>query len=173
MKKMIMAMLAFALAGSAFADTKTDTVRLYDATSIYEPVVGGGSLGGNSITLGNYYFSRSSYLTDNIYEMDISSFDFASIDSVKIVQEGGFAPTPNAKELDRDLGAIKISFYEGGTGNASADWNGTSLTLVKELSGIFAFFHALRNYRFRVLFCVSVDCVVIRNVAQILRRSAL
>lgn len=136
MKKMIMAMLAFALAGSAFADTKTETVRLYDAASIYKPTADGRKLSGKGITLGNDYFLTPSYLTDNIYEMDISSFDFASIDSVKIRNIGGFTAATGAQELDKDIGAIKISFYEGGTGDAKADWNGSSLTLVKEISNV-------------------------------------
>ena len=137
MKKIIMTMLALALVGSAFAATKTETVRLADAKSVYFPTVGGGSLGGGSdTTLGNYYYLRSMYLTDNIYEMDISAFDFASIDTVEIASNSGFYDLLGSQPLDENLKAIKISFYEGGTGNANADWNNSSLTLVKEISGL-------------------------------------
>lgn len=136
MKKIIMAMLALALAGSAFAATKTESIRLSDAMSSYLPIVGGGSLGSSNITLGNYYSSGSMYLTDNIYEMDISAFDFASIDTVEIASSSGFFDLSRSQPLDENLKAIKISFYEGGTGNANADWNGSSLTLVKEISGL-------------------------------------
>ena len=76
------------------------------------------------------------YLTDNIYEMDISAFDFASIDTVEIASSSGFFDLSRSQPLDENLKAIKISFYEGGTGNANADWNGSSLTLVKEISGL-------------------------------------
>ena len=136
MKKIIMAMLALALAGSAFAATKTESIRLADAKSSYLPIVGGSSLGGSNITLGNYYYTRSMYLTDNIYEMDISAFDFASIDTVEIASSSGFFDLSRSQPLDENIKAIKISFYEGGTGNANADWNGSSLTLVKEISGL-------------------------------------
>ena len=136
MKKIIMAMLALALAGSAFAATKTESIRLGDAKSSYLPIVGGSSLGSSNITLGNYYYSGSMYLTDNIYEMDISAFDFASIDTVEIASSSGFFDLSRSQPLDENLKAIKISFYEGGTGNADADWNGSSLTLVKEISGL-------------------------------------
>lgn len=136
MKKIITAMLALALAGSAFAATKTESIRLADAMSSYLPIVGGGSLGSSNITLGNYYSSGSMYLTDNIYEMDISAFDFASIDTVEIASSSGFFDLSRSQPLDENLKAIKISFYEGGTGNANADWNGSSLTLVKEISGL-------------------------------------
>ena len=136
MKKMIMAMLAFALAGSAFATTKTETVRLYDATSIHWVKLGGGNWSGKDIMLGNDYFTISSYTTDNVFEMDISAFDFTSIDSVEIKQSGSFFTLSDAQQLDENLGAIKISFYEGGTGNARADWTGSSLTLVREISGL-------------------------------------
>ena len=137
MKKIITAMLALALAGSAFAATKTESIRLGDAKSIYLPLVGGGSLGGVSdIILGNNYSSGSYYLTDNIYEMDISAFDFASIDTVEIASSGRFYDLPRSQPLDENLKAIKISFYKGGTGNANADWNGSRLTLVKEISGL-------------------------------------
>ena len=136
MKKIITAMLALALAGSAFAATKTESIRLADAMSSYLPIVGGGSLGSSNITLGNYYSSGSMYLTDNIYEMDISAFDFASIDTVEIASSSGFFDLSRSQPLDENLKAIKISFYEGGTGNADADWNGSSLTLVKEISGL-------------------------------------
>lgn len=131
-----MAMLALALAGSAFAATKTESIRLGDAMSRYLPIVGGGSLGGSNITLGNYYYTRSMYLTDNIYEMDISAFDFASIDTVEIVSSGGFFDLPDSQPLDENLEAIKISFYEGGTGDAKSDWIDSKLTLVKEISGL-------------------------------------
>ena len=136
MKKIITAMLALALAGSAFAATKTESIRLGDAKSSYLPIVGGSSLGSSNITLGNYYYSGSMYLTDNIYEMDISAFDFASIDTVEIASSSGFFDLSHSQPLDENLKAIKISFYEGGTGNANADWNGSSLTLVKEISGL-------------------------------------
>ena len=137
MKKIITAMLALALAGSAFAATKTESIRLGDAKSIYLPLVGGGSFGGMSDTiLGNDYSPGSYYLTDNIYEMDISAFDFASIDTVEIASSSGFFDLSRSQPLDENLKAIKISFYEGGTGNANADWNGSSLTLVKEISGL-------------------------------------
>ena len=137
MKKIIMAMLALALAGSAFAATKTESIRLGDAKSIYLPVVGGSSLGGiRDIILGNHYSLGSYYLIDNIYEMDISAFDFASIDTVEIASSVRFYDLPRSQPLDENLKAIKISFYEGGTGNANADWNGSSLTLVKEISGL-------------------------------------
>ena len=129
-------MLALALAGSAFATTKTESIRLGDAKSSYLPIVGGGSLGSSNITLGNYYYTRSMYLTDNIYEMDISAFDFASIDTVEIASSSWFFDLSRSQPLDENLKAIKISFYEGGTGNANADWNGSSLTLVKEISGL-------------------------------------
>ena len=131
-----MAMLALALAGSAFAATKTESIRLGDAMSGYLPIVGGSSLGGSNITLGNYYYTRSMYLTDNIYEMDISAFDFASIDTVEIVSSGGFFDLPDSQPLDENLEAIKISFYEGGTGDAKSDWIDSKLTLVKEISGL-------------------------------------
>ncbi len=136
MKKIITAMLALALAGSAFAATKTESIRLGDAMSSYLPIVGGGSLGSSNITLGNYYYTRSMYLTDNIYEMDISAFDFASIDTVEIASSSGFFDLSRSQPLDENLKAIKISFYKGGTGNANPDWNGSSLTLVKEISGL-------------------------------------
>ena len=136
MKKIITAMLALALAGSAFAATKTESICLGDAKSSYLPIVGGSSLGGSNITLGNYYYMRSMYLTDNIYEMDISAFDFASIDTVEIASSSGFFDLSRSQPLDENIKAIKISFYEGGTGNANADWNGSSLTLVKEISGL-------------------------------------
>ena len=131
-----MAMLALALAGSAFAATKTESIRLGDAKSRYLPIVGGSSLGSSYITLGNYYYMDSMYLTDNIYEMDISAFDFASIDTVEIVSSGGFFDLPDSQPLDENLEAIKISFYEGGTGNAKSDWIDSKLTLVKEISGL-------------------------------------
>ena len=137
MKKIIMAMLAFALAGSAFADTKTENINLGGATSVYLPKAdGSGQWGGDSMMLGNYYYLGSSYMTDNIYELDISAFNFASIDSVKITNYGGFYDLGNTTGLDENLEAIKISFYEGGTGDAEADWTGSSLTLVKEISGL-------------------------------------
>ena len=129
-------MLALALAGSAFATTKTESIRLGDAKSSYLPIVGGSSLGSSNITLGNYYYTRSMYLTDNIYEMDISAFDFASIDTVEIASRSGFFDLSRSQPLDENLKAIKISFYKGGTGNANPDWNGSSLTLVKEISGL-------------------------------------
>ena len=131
-----MAMLALALAGSAFAATKTESIRLGDAMSRYLPIVGGSSLGGSNITLGNYYYMRSMYLTDNIYEMDISAFDFASIDTVEIASSSGFFDLSDSQPLDENLKAIKISFYEGGTGDASGDWIDSRLTLVKEISGL-------------------------------------
>ena len=136
MKKIITAMLALALAGSAFATTKTESIRLGDAKSSYLPIVGGSSLGSSNITLGNYYSSGSMYLTDNIYEMDISAFDFASIDTVEIASSSGFFDLSRSQPLDENLKAIKISFYEGGTGNANADWINSRLTLVKEISGL-------------------------------------
>ena len=136
MKKIITAMLALALAGSAFAATKTESIRLGDAKSSYLPIVGGGSLGGSNITLGNYYSSGSMYLTDNIYEMDISAFDFASIDTVEIASDSGFYDLPRSQPLDENLKAIKISFYKGGTGDANPDWEDSRLTLVKEISGL-------------------------------------
>ena len=136
MKKIITAMLALALAGSAFAATKTESICLGDAKSSYLPIVGGSSLGGSNITLGNYYYMRSMYLTDNIYEMDISAFDFASIDTVEIASSSGFFDLSRSQPLDENIKAIKISFYEGGTGNANADWEDSRLTLVKEISGL-------------------------------------
>ena len=136
MKKIITAMLALALAGSAFAATKTESICLGDAKSSYLPIVGGGSLGGSNITLGNYYYTRSMYLTDNIYEMDISAFDFASIDTVEIASSGRFYDLPRSQPLDENLKAIKISFYKGGTGDANPDWEDSRLTLVKEISGL-------------------------------------
>ena len=136
MKKIITAMLALALAGAAFAATKTESIRLADAKSSYLPIVGGGSLGSSNITLGNYYSSGSMYLTDNIYEMDISAFDFASIDTVEIANSSGFFDLSRSQPLDENIKAIKISFYEGGTGNADADWINSNLTLVKEISGL-------------------------------------
>ena len=131
-----MAMLALALAGSAFAATKTESIRLEDAKSRYLPIVGGSSLDSSNIILGNYYYMGSMYLTDNIYEMDISAFDFASIDTVEIASSSGFLDLSPSQPLDENLKAIKISFYEGGTGNAEADWTGSGLTLVKEISGL-------------------------------------
>ena len=131
-----MAMLALALAGSAFAATKTESISLGDAKSRYLPIVGGSSLGSSNITLGNDYYMRSMYLTDNIYEMDISAFDFASIDTVEIASSSGFFDLSGSQPLDENLKAIKISFYEGGTGNASSDWIDSKLTLVKEISGL-------------------------------------
>ena len=136
MKKIIMAMLALALAGSAFAATKTESIYLGDAKSCFLPRDGGGSLGGSNITLGNYYYSGSMYLTDNIYEMDISAFDFASIDTVEIAGRSGFFDLSRSQPLDENIKAIKISFYEGGTGNADADWINSTQTLVKENSGL-------------------------------------
>ena len=137
MKKIIMAMLALALAGSAFAATKTESIRLGDAKSIYLPIVGGSSFGGVSdIILGNHYSPGSMYLTDNIYEMDISAFDFASIDTVEIASSSGFFDLSRSQPLDENLKAIKISFYRGGTGDANPDWINSSLTLVKEISGL-------------------------------------
>lgn len=136
MKKIIMAMLALALAGSAFAATKTESISLGDAKSRYLPIVGGSSLGSSNITLGNDYYMRSMYLTDNIYEMDISTFDFASIDTVEIASSSGFYDLSDSQPLDENLKAIKISFYEGGTGDAKSDWIDSKLTLVKEISGL-------------------------------------
>lgn len=137
MKKMIMAMLALALTGAAFADTKTEKINLGEAESIYLPKAdGSGSWGGDSIMLGNYYYLGSSYMTDNIYEIDISAFNFESIDSVEITNYGGFYDLGNTTGLDENLEAIKISIYKGGTGNARADWTDSSLTLVKEISAI-------------------------------------
>ena len=137
MKKMIMAMLAFALAGSAFADTKTEGSTLYGSNS-YIPKSDGSKLGNpfSNITLGNYYYLSSSYITDNIFELDVSAFDFESIDSVKIKAAGGFNTAYGALPLDETIGAIKISFYEGGTGDAETDWDAGSVTLVKEISGL-------------------------------------
>ena len=136
MKKIIMAMLALALVGSAFADTKTENVYLGGATSIYVPKADGtGQLGGSTIVLGNYYLG-STYVTDNIFEFDISALEFASIDSVRITNFEGFFGLKYAADLDENVGAIKISFYEGGTGTAEADWKGSDLTLVKEISGL-------------------------------------
>ena len=136
MKKIITAMLALALAGSAFAATKTESISLGDAKSSFLPIVGGGSLGSSNIILGNYYYTRSMYLTDNIYEMDISAFDFASIDTVEIANSSRFFDLSPSQPLDENIKAIKISFYEGGTGDADADWINSSLTLVKEISGL-------------------------------------
>ena len=137
MKKIIMAMLALALAGSAFAATKTESIRLGYAKSIYKPKTDGtGQWGGSDIILGNYYYSGSSYMTDNIYEMDISDFNFASIDTVEFINYGGFYDSEDTTGLDETLEAIKISFYEGGTGDASSDWIDSTLTLVKEISGL-------------------------------------
>lgn len=132
-----MAMLALALAGSAFAATKTESIRLGDAKSIYKPEADGtGQWAGSDIILGNYYYRGSSYMTDNIYEMDISDFNFASIDTVEIINYGVFYDSEDTTGLDETLEAIKISFYEGGTGDAEADWTGSGLTLVKEISGL-------------------------------------
>lgn len=137
MKKIIMAMLAFALAGSTFADVKTETASLYGANS-YIPKSDGGELSNkySNITLGNYYYVTSSYMKDNIFELDVSGLDFESIDSVKIKANGGFGTAYHAQSLDENLGAIKVSFYEGGTGDAKSDWNGAGLTLLKEVSGL-------------------------------------
>ena len=136
-KKIIMAMLALALAGSAFAATKTESIRLFDAKSVYKPRTDGtGQWAGSDIILGNYYYSGSSYMTDNIYEMDISDFNFASIDTVEIINYGGFYDSEDTTGLDETLEAIKISFYEGGTGDAKSDWIDSKLTLVKEISGL-------------------------------------
>ena len=137
MKKIIMAMLVLALAGSAFAGTKNEETNLGEAESIYLPKSdGSGQWGGDSIMLGNYYYLGPSYMTDNIYEIDISAFNFESIDSVKITNLGGFYDRANTTGLDENLEAIKISFYKGGTGDAKTDWDGSSLTLVKEISGL-------------------------------------
>lgn len=133
MKKIIMAMLALALAGSAFADTKTEKITFNTADSAYGPLSGGGSMGVYStVSLGNYYWSGSKYFTDCVYEFDISEFNFASIDSVSLIFMGDVHTLEGAKAIDEDLGAIKLSIFEGGTGNASADWKASSLTLVKE-----------------------------------------
>ena len=137
MKKIIMAMLALALAGSAFAGTKTEFFTLSGAESIYKPKADGtGQWGGINVRLGNFYYLGSSYLTDNIFEMDISAFNFASIDTVEIINYGGFYESEDTTGLDETLEAIKISFYKGGTGDAEADWTGSGLTLVKEISGL-------------------------------------
>lgn len=132
-----MAMLALALAGSAFAGTKTEGTTLYGSNS-YIPKSDGGDLDNrySNITLGNYYYVTSSYMKDNIFELDVSGLDFESIDSVKIKAVGGFSTAYGAQALDENLGAIKISFYEGGTGNAETDWDASSLTLVKEISSL-------------------------------------
>ena len=137
MKKIIMAMLALALAGSAFAATKTESIRLSGAKSVYKPKTDGtGQWAGSDMRLGNYYYLGSSYMTDNIYEMDISDFNFASIDTVEIINYGVFYDSEDTTGLDETLEAIKISFYKGGTGDAEADWTGSGLTLVKEISGL-------------------------------------
>ena len=137
MKNIIIAMLAFALAGSTFADTKTETASLYGVNS-YIPKSDGGKLNNkySNITLGNYYYPTSSYMQYNIFELDVSGLDFESIDSVKIKTNGGFNAAYHAQSLDENLGAIKVSFYEGGTGNAESDWNGGGLILLKEMSGL-------------------------------------
>ena len=140
MKKIIMAMLALALAGSAFADTKTERIIFRAADSAYGPLSGGGSMGVYStVSLGNYYWNGSKYFTDCVYEFDISEFNFASIDSISLKflgEIGDIDSLEGAKAIDKDLGAIKLSIFEGGTGNAKADWTGSSLTLVKEVKEI-------------------------------------
>ena len=137
MKKIITAMLALALAGSAFADTKTERITFNTADSAFGFLSSGGSTGAtSSVELGNYYWSGSYYLTDNVYEFDISEFNFASIDSVSLIFMGNMRPLEGAKAIDEDLGAIKLSIFEGGTGNAFDDWTGSSLTLVKEVKEI-------------------------------------
>ena len=137
MKKLIMAMLALALAGSAFADTKTEKITFNTADSAYGPLNGGGAVGVYStVSLGNYYWEGSNYLTDNVYEFDISEFDFAAIDSVSLKFMGDVHPLEGAKAIDESLKAITLSIFEGGTGDAQADWTGSSLTLVKEVKEI-------------------------------------
>lgn len=137
MKKIITAMLALALAGSAFADTKTENITFNTADSSYGLLSGGGSMGVYStVSLGNYYWNGSKYFTDNVYEFDISELDFASIDSVELKFMGDVHTLEGAKAIDLDLGAIKLSIFEGGTGDAKADWDGSSLTLVKEVKDI-------------------------------------
>ena len=84
-----MAMLALALAGSAFAATKTEKITFATADSAYGPLSGGGAVGVYSfVSLGNYYSDGSKYITDSIYEFDISGFDFAAIDSVSLIFDG-------------------------------------------------------------------------------------
>ena len=139
MKKIIMAMLALALAGSAFADTKTEKITFNTADSSDGPLSDGTSMGVYStVSLGNYYWEGSKYFTDSVYEFDISGLDFASIDRVSIIKYSAATvhPLEGAKAIDADLAAIKLSIFEGGTGDATADWTGSSLTLVKEVSGI-------------------------------------
>ena len=137
MKKIIMAMLALALAGSAFADTKTEEITFNTADSAHGFLSSGGLTGAkSSVELGNYYWNGSNYLTDNVYEFDISEFNFASIDSVSLIFMGDMRPLEGAKAIDEDLGAIKLSIFEGGTGDAFDDWKGSSLTLVKEVKEI-------------------------------------
>lgn len=72
---------------------------------------------------------------DSVYEFDISGFDFAAIDSVSLLFDG-VEHAAGAKAIDENLAAIKVSIFEGGTGDAYDDWSGSSLTLVKEVSGI-------------------------------------
>ena len=140
MKKIIMAMLALALAGAAFADTKTEKIMFDTTDSAYGSLSGGGSMGVYStVSLGNYYWNGSKYFTDCVYEFDISELDFVSIDSVELKFLGNIEDIhalEGAKAIDQDLGAIKLSIFEGGTGDAEADWNGSSLTLVKEVKDI-------------------------------------
>ena len=137
MKKIIMTILALALAGSAFAATKTEKITFDTADSAYGPLSAGGAVGVYSyISLGNYYSSGADYITDSIYEFDISGFDFAAIDSVSLIFDGVAQALAGAKAIDENLAAIKVSIFEGGTGDVYADWSGSSLTLVKEVSGI-------------------------------------
>ncbi len=138
MKKLIMAMLALALAGAAFAGTKTEEIRFSTADDSSGILKSGGEMSvRNSVSLGNYYWKGSKYFTDCVYEFDISGLDFASIDSVSLkLFMGAEHPLEGAKAIDANLGAIKLSIFEGGTGNATADWTGSSLTLVKEVKDI-------------------------------------
>ena len=137
MKKLIMAMLALALAGSAFADTKTESITFDDEKTSYAFLSGGGSMGASStVSLGNYYWEGSNYFTDNVYEFDISEFNFAAIDSVSLKFMGDVHPLEGAKAIDESLKAITLSIFEGGTGDAFDDWKGSSLTLIKEVKEI-------------------------------------
>ena|GEM_PF-3318093 len=137
MKKLIMAMLALALAGVAFAGTKTEEITFNNADNSSGFLKSGGEMGVvSTVSLGNYYWNGSKYFTDCVYEFDISEFNFATIDSVSLVFMGNAHPLEGAKAIDADLAAIKLSIFEGGTSDATADWTGSSLTLVKEVKDI-------------------------------------
>ncbi len=140
MKKLAFTVLAFALASFAGLDaqTITKTVSLRNAAASYAPDGKGGWWASNShIRLGNRYEGDAYYTQFNIYEIDFSSESFASIDSISCKNLRDFnTPSYGVTEIPEDLAAFSIEILAGGTGDAKADYEASSLKSVAKLTGL-------------------------------------